>query len=151
MASGAEAREEDGPVTDDRLRLIFTCCHPALRTDHQVALTLRLLGGLSVDDVARSFLVSEAAMAKRLVRAKYKLKAARIRKAPDTRISFGPMTATIWTAIAVLAATALGSLFYLGSRLDALATRVDAGFNAVNARLDGLATRMDAHLDRHAG
>jgi hypothetical protein len=61
------------------------------------------------------------------------------------------MTAAIWTAIAVLAATALGSLFYLGSRLDALATRVDAGFNAVNARLDGLAARIDAHLDRHAG
>ena len=70
--------EEDGPVSDDQLRLIFTCCHPALRTEHQVALTLRLLGGLSVDEVARSFLVSESAMAKRLVRAKYKIKAANI-------------------------------------------------------------------------
>ncbi|MEA1902160.1 MAG: DUF6596 domain-containing protein [Actinomycetota bacterium] len=69
---------EDGPVSDDRLRLIFTCCHPALRTEHQVALTLRLLGGLSVDEVARSFLVSEPAMAKRLVRAKYKIRAANI-------------------------------------------------------------------------
>jgi len=69
---------EDGPVSDDQLRLIFTCCHPALRTEHQVALTLRLLGGLSVDEVARSFLVSESAMAKRLVRAKYKIKAANI-------------------------------------------------------------------------
>ena len=69
---------EDGPVRDDQLRLIFTCCHPALRTEHAVALTLRLLGGLSVDEVARSFLVSEAAMAKRLVRAKYKIKAAKI-------------------------------------------------------------------------
>ena len=68
----------DGPVRDDRLRLIFTCCHPALRTEHHVALTLRLLGGLSVDEVARSFLVSEPAMAKRLVRAKYKIKAAKI-------------------------------------------------------------------------
>ncbi len=68
----------DGPVRDDQLRLIFTCCHPALRMEHQVALTLRLLGGLSVDEVARSFLVSESAMAKRLVRAKYKIKAARI-------------------------------------------------------------------------
>ncbi len=67
-----------GPMTDDRLRLIFTCCHPALRSEHQVALTLRLLGGLSVEEVARSFLVSEAAMAKRLVRAKYKIKAANI-------------------------------------------------------------------------
>jgi RNA polymerase sigma-70 factor (ECF subfamily) len=75
---GAEGRGEDGPVTDDRLRLIFTCCHPALRPEHRVALTLRLLGGLSVDEVARSFLVSESAMAKRLVRAKYKITAAKI-------------------------------------------------------------------------
>ena len=75
---GTEERGEDGPVTDDRLRLIFTCCHPALRSEHRVALTLRLLGGLSVDEVARSFLVSESAMAKRLVRAKYKIKAANI-------------------------------------------------------------------------
>jgi len=60
------------------LRLIFTCCHPALSSEHQVALTLRLLGGLSVAEVARSFLVSEPAMAKRLVRAKYKIKAANI-------------------------------------------------------------------------
>lgn len=73
-----EHLDEDGMVNDDRLRLIFTCCHPALRREHQVALTLRLLGGLSVEEVARSFLVSEAAMAKRLVRAKYKIKAARI-------------------------------------------------------------------------
>lgn len=70
--------KQDGPVTDDRLRLIFTCCHPALRKDHQVALTLRLLGGLSVVEVARAFLVTEAAMAKRLVRVKYKIKAANI-------------------------------------------------------------------------
>ncbi len=69
---------EEGPVSDDRLRLIFTCCHPALRTEHQVALTLRLLGGLGVDEVARSFLVSEPAMAKRLVRAKHKIRVARI-------------------------------------------------------------------------
>jgi RNA polymerase sigma-70 factor (ECF subfamily) len=77
-SSGAGDLGEDGPVRDDQLRLIFTCCHPALRTEHQVALTLRLLGGLSVDEVARSFLVSESAMAKRLVRAKYKIKAAKI-------------------------------------------------------------------------
>ncbi len=70
--------EGDGRVKDDRLRLIFTCCHPALRTEHRVALTLRLLGGLSVEEVARSFLVSEHAMAKRLVRAKYKIDAAKI-------------------------------------------------------------------------
>jgi RNA polymerase sigma-70 factor (ECF subfamily) len=75
---GAEEGGADGPVRDDQLRLIFTCCHPALRTEHAVALTLRLLGGLSVEEVARAFLVGEAAMAKRLVRAKYKIKAAKI-------------------------------------------------------------------------
>jgi RNA polymerase sigma-70 factor (ECF subfamily) len=71
-------REEEGPVKDDRLRLIFTCCHPALSTEAQVALTLRLLGGMSTKEVARAFLVSEPAMARRLVRAKHKIKAARI-------------------------------------------------------------------------
>jgi RNA polymerase sigma-70 factor, ECF subfamily len=70
--------EEVGPVQDDRLRLIFTCCHPALSTEAQVALTLRLLGGLTTKEVARSFLVAEPTMAQRLARAKRKIKAARI-------------------------------------------------------------------------
>jgi RNA polymerase sigma-70 factor, ECF subfamily len=69
---------EVGPVPDDRLRLIFTCCHPALSTQAQTALTLRLLGGLSTRQVASAFLVTEATMARRLVRAKHKIKAARI-------------------------------------------------------------------------
>jgi RNA polymerase sigma-70 factor, ECF subfamily len=70
--------EEVGPVQDDRLRLIFTCCNPALSTEAQVALTLRLLGGLTTGEVARAFLVAEPTMAQRLVRAKRKIKAARI-------------------------------------------------------------------------
>jgi RNA polymerase sigma-70 factor (ECF subfamily) len=70
--------EEVESVQDDRLRLVFTCCHPALSTEAQVALTLRLLGGLSTEEVARAFLVAEPTMAKRLVRAKRKIKAARI-------------------------------------------------------------------------
>ena len=78
--------QEDDVVPDDQLRLIFTCCHPSIRLEDQVALTLRLLGGLEVDDVARAFVVSEAAMAKRLTRAKYKIKAARI----PYRIPEGP-------------------------------------------------------------
>ncbi|MEV0380202.1 RNA polymerase sigma factor [Nonomuraea sp. NPDC050643] len=69
---------EEGPVRDDRLRLIFTCCHPALATHAQVALTLRLLGGLTTPEIARAFLVPEATMAQRLVRAKNKIRAARI-------------------------------------------------------------------------
>ena len=73
-----EPPEEVGPVTDDRLRLIFTCCHPALATGAQVALTLRLLGGLETPEIARAFLVPEATMAQRLVRAKRKIRAANI-------------------------------------------------------------------------
>jgi len=69
---------EEGAVRDDRLRLIFTCCHPALATSAQVALTLRLLGGLTTAEIARAFLVSEPAMAQRLVRAKGKIRDARI-------------------------------------------------------------------------
>jgi RNA polymerase sigma-70 factor (ECF subfamily) len=72
------APEQVESVPDDQLRLIFTCCHPALSTDVQVALTLRLLGGLSTDEVARAFLVAEPTMSQRLVRAKRKIKAARI-------------------------------------------------------------------------
>jgi RNA polymerase sigma-70 factor (ECF subfamily) len=76
-----EATEDtmDDPVfTDERLELIFTCCHPALASDLQVALTLRTLGGLTTEEIARAFLVPEATMAQRLVRAKRKIKAAGI-------------------------------------------------------------------------
>jgi len=69
---------EEGPVRDDRLRLIFTCCHPALARTAQVALTLRLLGGLTTAEIARAFLVPEPTMAQRLVRAKGKIRDARI-------------------------------------------------------------------------
>ena len=68
----------DSSLPDDRLRLFFTCCHPALSTEAQVALTLRLLGGLSTPEVARAFLAREAAMQQRLVRAKRKIRDARI-------------------------------------------------------------------------
>jgi RNA polymerase sigma-70 factor, ECF subfamily len=69
---------EVGPVRDDRLRLIFTCCHPALASAARVALTLRLLGGLDTTEIARAFLVSEPTMAQRIVRAKGKIRDARI-------------------------------------------------------------------------
>jgi RNA polymerase sigma-70 factor, ECF subfamily len=73
-----EADEEPPVIPDDRLRLIFTCCHPALAPEARVALTLRTLGGLATPEIARAFLVSESAMAQRLVRAKKKIKAANI-------------------------------------------------------------------------
>jgi RNA polymerase sigma-70 factor (ECF subfamily) len=69
---------EESAVSDDRLRLIFTCCHPALATPAQVALTLRLLGGLTTAEIAHAFLVPEPTMAQRLVRAKSKIRDARI-------------------------------------------------------------------------
>jgi RNA polymerase sigma-70 factor (ECF subfamily) len=69
---------EEGPVRDERLRLIFTCCHPSIGRSAQVALTLRLLGGLSTAEIARAFLVAEPTMAQRLVRAKGKIRDARI-------------------------------------------------------------------------
>ena len=69
---------EEAAVLDDRLRLIFTCCHPALAPGAQVALTLRLLGRLTTAEIARAFLVPEATMAQRLVRAKGKIRDARI-------------------------------------------------------------------------
>jgi RNA polymerase sigma-70 factor (ECF subfamily) len=69
---------EEGPVPDDRLRMVFTCCHPALAVPAQVALTLRLLGGLTTAEIAAAFLVPEPTMAQRLVRAKGKIRDARI-------------------------------------------------------------------------
>ncbi len=66
------------PFPDDRLALLFTCCHPALAGDARVALTLRLIGGLTTPEIARAFLVQESTMAQRLVRAKHKIRAARI-------------------------------------------------------------------------
>src|SRR5262249_26798604 len=75
MPAGA-GPPEAGPVPDDRLRLIFTCCHPALAAEAQLALTLRLVAGLQTQEIARAFLVTEATVAQRLVRAKRKIRAA---------------------------------------------------------------------------
>jgi RNA polymerase sigma-70 factor (ECF subfamily) len=77
LQAGDEPMEE-GAVRDDRLRLIFTCCHPALASTSQVALTLRLLGGLTTAEIARAFLCPETTMAQRLIRAKAKIRDARI-------------------------------------------------------------------------
>src|SRR3954451_20377524 len=69
-----EAPTPLGPIEDERLRLIFTCCHPALAMETRMALTLRMLGGLTVAEIARAFLVQEPAMGRRITRAKEKIK-----------------------------------------------------------------------------
>ncbi|WP_298253704.1 RNA polymerase sigma factor [uncultured Arthrobacter sp.] len=78
MVSYNPPPEATGPVGDDRLRLVFTCCHPALAIEARIALTLRLLGGLTVAEIASAFLVQETTMAQRITRAKAKIKAAHL-------------------------------------------------------------------------
>ena len=73
-----DAPEPLGAIDDDRLRLLFTCCHPALAMEARVALTLRMVGGLTVPEIAHAFLVQEGAMSRRITRAKAKIAAARI-------------------------------------------------------------------------
>jgi RNA polymerase sigma-70 factor (ECF subfamily) len=77
-ATPPPAMDDETAIPDERLELVFTCCHPALATEAQVALTLRTLGGLTTEEIARAFLVPEATMAQRLVRAKRKIKQAGI-------------------------------------------------------------------------
>jgi RNA polymerase sigma-70 factor (ECF subfamily) len=85
-----------GAIDDDRLRLLFTCCHPALAMDSRVALTLRMVGGLTMPEIARAFLVSEAAMGQRITRAKAKIKAARIPyRVPDAEDLPGRVTGVL--------------------------------------------------------
>jgi RNA polymerase sigma-70 factor (ECF subfamily) len=78
VPEATEDHVDETTIPDERLELVFTCCHPALALDAQVALTLRTLGGLGTDEIARAFLVPEATMAKRLVRAKSKIRTAGI-------------------------------------------------------------------------
>lgn len=100
MLSDDAPPEPTGPVEDDRLRLVFICCHPALAMEARVALTLRLLGGLTVGEIAHAFLVPETTMARRITRAKAKIKAAnipyRVPSASDIRQRLAGVLAVIY-------------------------------------------------------
>lgn len=100
MLSDDSPPEPTGPVDDDRLRLIFTCCHPVLTMEARVALTLRLLGGLTVAEIARAFFVPETTMARRITRAKAKIAAAhvpyRVPSATDLRERLAGVLAVIY-------------------------------------------------------
>ncbi|HET6166599.1 MAG TPA: RNA polymerase sigma factor [Marmoricola sp.] len=91
---------DDGPVDDDRLRLMFTCCHPALALENRVALTLRLLGGLTVAEIAHAFLVPETTMAQRITRSKQKIKSSnipyRVPRAEDLQERLGGVLAVLY-------------------------------------------------------
>jgi RNA polymerase sigma-70 factor (ECF subfamily) len=115
-----------GVIDDDRLRLIFTCCHPAIAMESRVALTLRMVAGLTVDEIARAFLVQESAMARRITRAKTKIKQARI---PFRVPSADDLQERLYGVLAVL--FLVFNEGYLATGRDAAAVRDDLTAEAI--------------------
>jgi RNA polymerase sigma-70 factor (ECF subfamily) len=152
-----EPSGEAGEIPDDRLRLIFTCCHPALAPEAQVALTLRTLGGLETDEIARAFLVPPVTMAQRLVRAKRKIRDARIPYAIPGANDMAERLDAVLTVIYLVfnegyAATRGGSLVRTdlcaeAIRLGRLVRQTSAEATALLALMLLHDSRRDARLD----
>ena len=128
MSYDDEPPESLGAIEDERLRLIFTCCHPALAMETRVALTLRMVGGLTVPEIARAFFVQEAAMGQRITRAKAKIKAARI---PYRVPSAEDLPARVCGVLSVLYL-----VFNEGYLATGPGSRPNAGANATDANID---------------
>jgi RNA polymerase sigma-70 factor (ECF subfamily) len=122
----SDTPEPVGAIDDDRLRLIFTCCHPALAMEARVALTLRMVGGLTVPEIARAFLIQETAMGRRITRAKAKIKATKI---PYRVPSHEDLPARVHGVLAVL--YLIFNEGYLGSDPEKEAVRSDLTAEAI--------------------
>jgi RNA polymerase sigma-70 factor, ECF subfamily len=154
-AGGEETQPEDADaVPDDRLRLIFTCCHPALAPEARVALTLRTLGGLTTAEIARAFLVSESAMAQRLVRAKRKIRDAGIPYEVPSRERLGERLSSVLATIYLIfnegyAASSADSLVRRELCAEAIRlTRVLAAIMPGQPEIEGLLALMLLHDSR---
>jgi RNA polymerase sigma-70 factor, ECF subfamily len=126
MLSDAKEPEPLGVIDDDRLRLVFTCCHPALAMEARVALTLRMVGGLTVPEIAAAFLVQETAMSRRITRAKTKIKAARIPYRVPSREDLAARVTGVLTVLFLICNEG-----YLSSDPDKDAVRADLTAEAI--------------------
>ena len=149
-----DAGDGSEPIADERLRLIFTCCHPALTLEAQVALTLRSLGGLSTEEVAKAFLISEAALSQRIVRAKRKIRQAGIAYRVPSKDEFADRLAAVLAVVYLIFNEGYSpppTRTDLAARMGVSPGRVSqilgGGENLTLRTLAALSTALDARFD----
>jgi RNA polymerase sigma-70 factor (ECF subfamily) len=149
VSEAVEDSVDETEIPDERLELLFTCCHPALATESQIALTLRTLGGLTTEEIARAFLVPEPTMAQRLVRAKRKIKAAGIPFRVPTGALLPERLAVVLTVIYLIFNEGYGGQEELASEAIRLG-RALVGLMPDEAEAHGLLALMLLHDSRRA-